>query len=310
MKILVLGAGAIGGYYGARLIEAGADVTFLVRPARQHRLQEHGLQIESGVGNFNRPVATTTNAPATGDIDLVLLTCKAYDLDGAIEAIAPTVDAGAAILPFLNGLGAYDRLDARFGRDRVLGGVAYIATTLTDGGIVQHLADADTMIVGPRTNASESVAHQFFELATTTPGLRRYAPDVDQALWDKWVLLAAGAAVCCLLRGTLREILRTDAGERIMRSAIGECAAVAAASGHALSPDTVAFTEGYLIAVKSNWAASMMRDINQSRPRLEADAIVGDMLARSVSLGMPAPVLEAAYANLQVYQNRKAEETR
>ncbi|MGF6492116.1 2-dehydropantoate 2-reductase [Luteibacter sp. 621] len=310
MKILVLGAGAIGGYYGARLIEAGADVTFLVRPARQHRLQTRGLQIESGVGRFDHAVNTVIKASDAGQSDLVLLTCKAYDLDGAIEAIAPAVDAGAAVLPFLNGLGAYDRLDARFGRDKVLGGVAYIATTLTDEGVVQHLADADTMIVGPRARAAESVARRFFDLASTTPGSRKYAPDIDQALWDKWVLLAAGAAVCCLLRGTLREILQTNAGEKIMRSAIGECAAVAAASGHALAPDTLAFTEGYLIAVQSNWAASMMRDINQSRPRLEADAIVGDMLARAVSLGLAAPVLEAAYANLQIYQNRKAEETR
>ncbi|UPG92709.1 ketopantoate reductase family protein [Luteibacter aegosomatissinici] len=305
MKILVLGAGGIGGYYGARLIEAGADVTFLVRPAREAQLSS-GLRVESGVGNFSRPVRTLTRVPDGAHFDLVLLTCKSYDLAGAIDAVAPAVEAGAVVLPFLNGLGAYDALDARFGKDKVLGGVAYVATTLTDDGTVRHLADADTMIVGERTADAAPVVRAFFDLAHRTPGVRRLSPDIEQALWDKWVLLASGAAVCCLLRGTLREILHTDAGEKIMRQAIAESAAVAAAFGHALNAETRAFTDGYLIATESNWAASMMRDIAQGRPRLEADAIVGDMLARSVAKGLPAPVLETAFAHLQVYMRRHA----
>jgi len=307
MKILVLGAGAIGGYYGARLIEAGADVTFLVRPGRRQQLIERGLHVESGVGDFARPVKTVTAVSTEDRFDLVLLTCKAYDLDGAADAIAPAVAAGANVLPFLNGLGAYDRLDARFGRDHVLGGVAYVATTLGDDGVIRHLADADTMIVGPRDETSRRLAEDFFAIVRQTPGTRQFSDAINQALWNKWVLLSSGASVCCLMRGVLKEILATDSGETIMRRAIGECEAVAAASGFPPSEETRQWTEGYLIAPASNWAASMMRDIAQGRPRLEADAIVGDMLARANALGIPAPVTEMAFAHLQVYMNRQRE---
>jgi 2-dehydropantoate 2-reductase len=158
MKILVLGAGAMGGYYGARLIEAGADVTFLVRPGRAQALEREGLAVRSELGDFHRPVRTVQAGEVDAQYDLVLLACKAYDLDDAIAAISPAVGRGTAILPLLNGLSAYDRLDHRFGRERVLGGVSYIATTLAADGTVLHAGRMDRLVVGPRAAQTSALA--------------------------------------------------------------------------------------------------------------------------------------------------------
>lgn len=307
MKILVLGAGAIGGYYGARLIEAGADVTFLVRPARQGVISENGLRVESPLGRFSQTVTTITELHPRDVFDLVLLACKAYDLPAAIDAIAPAVIKGTFVLPLLNGLGAYDYLDSRFGRAHVLGGAAYIATILTSEGAVVHMSEDDALTVGPRSEdpAARAAAASFHALMATSRGKRTLAENVDQALWDKWVMLSAGAAMGCLMRANLKRILNTPSGAMLMRQAIEECAQVAAAAGFALSDDTRARINAHLLDNSSDWAASMMRDIARGLPRIEADAIVGDMVDRAARLGLATPLLVVALTHLQAYSAGK-----
>jgi len=305
MKILVLGAGATGGYYGARLIEAGADVTFLVRAQRAAHLAAHGLTVRSDLGDVRADVQTIQVPQASGRYDLVLLACKAYDLEQAIQAIAPAVDHGAAILPLLNGLAVYDRLDARFGRDRLLGGVAYIATMLEKTGEIVHYGPNDKFIVGARGEKTKRLAEELHALMAATPGVRKLSTDVDQDLWEKWVQIASGALMTCLMRGTVGEIMRSDHGHALMTQAMAECKAVAAAAGHPLSDEAVAVMNSRLLDSSSVWAASMMRDIAQGALRLEADDIVGDMLRRSDDLGQPSPLLHAAYCHLQVYEAQK-----
>ena len=130
MRILVLGAGGTGGYFGGRLLEAGADVSFLVRPARAQRLAADGLRIISPCGDFSSSVKVLTLLDSAAPFDLILLSCKAYDLDSAIAAIRPAVGANTRILPLLNGLKHFDVLDAAFGSEHVLGGLCHISVTL------------------------------------------------------------------------------------------------------------------------------------------------------------------------------------
>jgi 2-dehydropantoate 2-reductase len=306
MKILILGAGAIGGYYGARLIEAGADVTFLVRPQRQALIAQKGLIVDSELGAFSHSIKTVVAADVKPVFDLVLLTCKTYDLPQAMDAIAPAMHAGTKILPFLNGIQAYDVLDARFGKDNVIGGVAYIATMLTPQGSIVHMGKNDVVLVGARSAATQAAAKAFYDLAAQSAGVRKLADDIEQALWDKWVMITAGAAMCCLMRGAIKDILRTQDGRALIEQAIRECMSVAQHAGHPLAPATVATMRGLLLDDASPWAASMMRDIRQNAPRLEADAVVGDMLARAAQYGSDAALLRTAYCHLQVYmeQNR------
>ena len=153
----MLGAGAVGGYFGGRLVEAAADVTFLVRPARAAALKERGLLIESPAGDLHLPAQIATEDALPGSFDTVLLTAKAYDLDQAIATIRPAVGPATAILPVLNGLGHLDRLDAAFGQERILGGVAYISATLTAEGIIRHLNQVHGISFGERPAGSMPV---------------------------------------------------------------------------------------------------------------------------------------------------------
>src|SRR5215813_3532372 len=138
MKILILGAGGVGGYFGGRMVQNKTDVTFLVRPKRAELIGRDGLRIKSRYGDAKLDVRCITQEQVKAGYDLVLFTAKAYDLQSAIDAIAPAVDAKTCVLPFLNGIAHYDTLDKRFGRERVLGGVAYIGTKLSSGGEVDH----------------------------------------------------------------------------------------------------------------------------------------------------------------------------
>ncbi len=307
MKILVVGAGAIGAYYGARLIEAGAHVTFAVRPTRKRVIEANGLRIKSVLGDvLQSDVSLVDSSNIRGKYDLVLLSCKTYDLEHAIEAIAPAVHAGANVLPFLNGLMPYDLLDRQFGRDKIMGGIAYIATTMSGDGVIQHFGDTDTVIIGARSPRTRDVAQQFHGVLSQSPGLRSISANVDQALWDKWAMISASALMCCLIRGTVGEIMATREGAALMSQAIHECTEVARRSGFGLSVEVIDKIRGRLLDRESTWAPSMMRDIEAGLPKLEADAIVGDMAARAHALDIPAPLTSAAHANLQVYMARKA----
>jgi len=305
MKVLVLGAGAVGGFYGARLIEAGADVTFLVRPKRATVLAERGLVIRSEAASFDRRVAATEAVTASDRYDVVLLTCKTYDLDSAMASIAPAIDGGAMVVPLLNGLAAYDRLDARFGRARVLGGASYIATMLDRDGTIVQFGAAERFLVGARVDDQRELASRLHALMQRTPGVRVLSTDIEQDLWNKWVTVATGAAVTCLMRGTVAEILKSEAGEQVMRQAIAESQSTAERAGHPV-PDAVKQQIAALLLDRQlAWSASMMRDIAQGAVRLEADDIVGDLLRRAEGFGIDAPIFRAAYAHLKVYESQK-----
>lgn len=310
MKILVLGAGAMGGYYGARLIEAGADVTFLVRPGRAQALERLGLAVRSELGDFHRPVRTVlageVDAQDDPQYDLVLLACKAYDLDAAIAAISPAVGRGTAVLPLLNGLAAYDRLDHRFGRERVLGGVSYIATTLAADGTVLHAGRMDRLVVGPRAAQTSALAAEFHALVSRAAGTREVSGAIEQELWNKWAMIAAGAVMTCLMRGTVADIMKTQDGRRLMLDAMAECRTVAQLCGHAIPEPVADAIQARLMDSSSTWAASMMRDIAQGAPRIEADAIVGDLIARAAERGRDLPLSRTAYCHLQVYEYQRA----
>jgi 2-dehydropantoate 2-reductase len=306
MKILVLGAGAIGAYYGARLLQAGASVSFLVRSARAQTLRQHGLQVHSELGDFHGPVDIVEAGSPLPEADVVVLACKTYDLADAMRSIAPAVGPRTAILPFLNGLQTYDLLDAAFGKERVLGGIAYIAVALQADGAIRHLGTADRVVLGARTPQLQLLAEDLYGLLARSPGLRSVDARIAQQLWNKWVMLCSGAAVTCLLRGNIAQILATTHGRGLVEAALAECLQVSRAEGHPLAADEVRQIEGLLLNPASGWKASMARDIDIGMAKLEADGIVGDMLARAARHGLAAPTLQAAYAHLQVYLQQAA----
>jgi 2-dehydropantoate 2-reductase len=304
-RYLVLGAGAVGGYFGGRLAEAKGDVTFLVRPARAAALRERGLVIESPMGNLHLPVQVATAETLAGSFDTVLLTAKAYDLDQAIAAVGPAVGPATAILPVLNGLRHLDRLDAAFGRERILGGVAYIGATLTANGIIRHLNRIQGITFGER---SGGVSDRVRAIAQSFAATRVNAPASDnilQDMWEKFVMITTLAGMNCLLRGSVGEIAATEDGESLMLELLAECQAVAAASGYASRPQHRDQCWSMLTERGSDNSASMRRDL-EAGERTEGAAVLGDMLRRARALDISTPVLRIAACHLQVHENRLA----
>jgi 2-dehydropantoate 2-reductase len=310
MRILVLGAGAIGGYYGARLLEAGADVTFAVRPRRREILARDGLVVHSALGDVRRQVKTIDARAVDGPYDAVLLACKGYDLMEAMDDIAPAIGPDSVVLPFLNGLGVYSLLDQHFGRARVLGGVAYIATQLDADGSIRHMGAGDSVLLGARSDDGKSAAaaRALYALFQASQGTRVLAANIVQALWDKWVMLATGAALTCLMRGSIAQIHATTAGTALVERAIGEAEAVAAADGYPVRGEGAARLRTLLLDAASPWLASMARDIAQGAARIEHEEIVGDMLRLGQRHGVDMPLMAAAYCHLQVYAAQAAKQ--
>jgi 2-dehydropantoate 2-reductase len=305
LRILVLGAGAVGGYFGGRLAEAEADVTFLVRPARAAALTARGLVIESPMGDLLLPVRVATADTLTESFDTVLLTAKAYDLDQALAAIGPAVGPATAILPVLNGVAHLDRLDAVFGPHRVLGGVAYIGATLTADGVIRHLNRIHGITFGERSGGVSERVEAIAQAFAVTKVNALASDNILLDMWEKFVMIASLAGMNCLMRGSVGEIMGTRDGESLMLELLAECQAVAAASGYAPRPPHRAQCRAMLTEHGSDNSASMRRDLEGGQ-RTEGEAVLGDMLRRARALGTPAPLLRTAVCHLQVHENRLA----
>ncbi|HEY0203732.1 MAG TPA: 2-dehydropantoate 2-reductase [Acetobacteraceae bacterium] len=302
MRILMVGAGAIGGYFGGRAAEAGADVTFLVRPRRAAQLAVDGLVIRSPRGDMTRPVATVQAGALGGPYDAVVLSCKAYDLDDAIASFAPAAGPGAAILPLLNGMRHLDVLDARFGPGAVLGGQCQIAATLEPDGMIRHLGDLQALSLGERDG---SMSPRVEALAAAFAGCGgRASGTILQDMWEKWVFLASLACLTSSMRAAVGDVAAAG-GTWFAQGLFDEAAAIAATAGH---PPRQAFVErmrGAIAAPGSTFTASMLRDIERGG-RIEAEHIVGDLIARGPEEG--TRLLRTAYLHLKAYEARRARE--
>ncbi|HTE41701.1 MAG TPA: 2-dehydropantoate 2-reductase [Steroidobacteraceae bacterium] len=305
MRLLMLGAGGVGGYFGARLHEGGADVTFLVRAKRATLLRERGLRIYGVRGEFQiRPNLLISGESSNQAFDAVIVSCKAYDLDSSIDAIRPYVGATTLVLPLLNGLKHLDTLDAAFGKDRVLGGLAQVSTTIDANGDIKQITDTQNIFFGARSAAQDARAEQL-ETTLKLGGFEaRLSRDILLEMWEKFVLLTSLAGMTCLMRGTVGEIAATQDGIQLMSRMLDDCAAVAKAAGNMPRDKYFSSIRGVLTQTGSPLAASMRRDL-EAGGRTEADHIVGDMLKRADEAGIDSPLLRAAYCHLQVHAEKK-----
>jgi 2-dehydropantoate 2-reductase len=301
MRILVVGAGATGGYFGGRLAEAGRDVTFLVRPARAAALAERGLRIHSPAGESVIPVRTVTADSIDGPYDVVLLAVKSYGLASALADLGPAVGAETVIVPLLNGMRHIEALTSAFGPDRCYGGVCMIAGTLTDEGDVVQLTGLHRLAYGPLDGLedprlpaiTDALSGAGFESEGTTT--------ITQQMWEKWLFLASLGVVTTLMRSPVGEILAAPGGPAFTDRVVSEAIAIVTAAGHPPREQALTFLRGSITnSRKVATTSSMYRDMQAGLP-VEADAIVGDLVAYAERLGVDAPLYAAAYTNLSVY---------
>src|SRR5258708_950145 len=306
MRILVVGAGAIGGYFCGRLLAAGRDVTFLVRPRRAAELADAGLVIKSPLGD-----ATLKNPPAvqadrlTEKFDVVLLSCKAFDLDDAIASFAPAVGPQTAIIPLLNGMGDLDVLDSKFGSECVLGGQCAIAVMLDEHRHVVQLAPMQSLTFGERNGKMTDRVLAIAELMASGNFGSQATDNILQEMWEKWVFLATLAASTSVMRAPVGHILASPGGRDFMLGVRDEYGSVATAAGYAPREAFLTRITGMLTTEGSPLTASMFRDIKAGAP-IEADQIVGDLIARADAAKAPVLRLRLVYTHLKTYERQRS----
>jgi 2-dehydropantoate 2-reductase len=309
MRILVIGAGATGGFFGGRLTQAGRDVAFLVRGARAEQLRRDGLQIRSPFGDATvQPKLVSAEELRGGKepFDLVIVATKAYSLEASLDDFAPAVGADTAILPILNGLRQLDVLDARFGAERVLGGSCRVVGDVDAEGRVIQMSKLGDITFGER---SRERTERIERIDTELRGAlfdAILAPDVLAAMWQKWYVLASMNIICILARGTIGEVAAAPRGTEFARAAVEECIAIATANGYTPASEPLAAHITRMTEAGSKLTSSMYRDLTKGAA-VEADHILGDLLDRGEAHGVDAPLLRAAYVQLKVYERQRSQ---
>jgi 2-dehydropantoate 2-reductase len=304
MRVLVVGAGAIGGYFGGRMLEAGRDVTFLVRPRRASELASAGLVIKSPNGDVTLKNPPTVQADKLSEkFDVVLLSCKAFDLEDAIKSFASAVGDKTAIIPVLNGMLHLDALDKKFGAAHVLGGLCAIAATLNEAREVVQLQPMQSLTFGERAGGMSDRVRAIAETFSCINGATA-SDHVMQDMWEKWVFLASLAASTSLMRTSVGNILAAPGGKDFLLGILDECSAIAADAGHKPGGPFFQRTHGLLTTEGSPMTASMFRDIKAGLP-VEADHVIGDLIVRADAAKIPVPKLRTAYTHLKAYEKQR-----
>ena len=307
MRILVLGAGAIGGYFGGRLLEAGRDVTFLVRPGRAANLAERGLRIRSRFGDVDIPSPPTITADKLREpFDLVLLSTKSYDLQDAIDSFAPAVSERTAILPTLNGIAHLDLLRKRFGDAAVLGGQCLISAVVDDSGTIVHLNDTHELSFGELDGSRSQRAEEILSTFSPARFESRLSENILQEMWEKCVFIATAGGITCLMRAAVGDIVEAG-GTDYVDVLLAECSSVATEEGFAPRAASLERARAMLTMHGSTLTASMLRDIERGS-RIEADQIQGDLLRRAGKHAIATPFLRIVYTHLKAYEARRARE--
>jgi 2-dehydropantoate 2-reductase len=305
MRILVVGAGAIGGYFGGRLLQAGQDITFLVRPKRAGELASAGLVIKSPLGDVTLKNPPTVQADKLSEkFDVVLLSNKAFDLEGAITSFAPAVGPRTAIIPLLNGMRHLDVLEQKFGSACVLGGQCVNPVTLNEKREIVQLAPMQSLTFGERDGKMSDRVKAIAESFAKGNFGAQATDNIMGEMWEKWVFLATLAGATCLMRASIGDILAAPGGRDFILGLRDEIIAIATAAGFPLRASFLERIEGTLTAEGSTLTASMFRDIEANAP-IEADQIIGDLIARGGAAKSPVPKLRVVYTHLKAYERQR-----
>jgi 2-dehydropantoate 2-reductase len=301
MRTLVVGAGAVGGYFGAHLIEAGRDVTFLVRERRAELLKRDGLTINQPGGTLHVEPNVVTAAELDETADLVLLSVKSFGLEQALTDIAPAVGPHTVILPMLNGMRHLATLTERFADAHVFGGLCLLATQLDDDGTIRQLGGGASMAYGELDGSLSTLAKTVDDELSGGGFDTELTDSIQLRMWEKWLLLASGGALTTLLRGNVGAIVAAPNGVETARALINEAVAVATASGYSPTSEALARITKILTAPGSSFTTSMYRDLVAGND-VEADQILGDLVSRAHGIGVTTPLFAAADAGLEVYR--------
>jgi 2-dehydropantoate 2-reductase len=301
MKITVIGAGGVGGYFGARLAKAGHEVQFLARGAHMKAMLEHGLRIASDVENFTiaRPSATD-DAARLAPADVVLVTTKLWDLASTAKQIAPAVGERTVVIPFQNGVDAIDILGQAIPRERIAAGVAYIAAMIGEPGVISHTGTMARLRVGALHPGQHDTLKAFVAAGAAAGFATDLVDDPVRMVWEKFITLNALSAITALTRQTIGAVRADPDLRAVFEAAFREGLALATKSGAAIPADFEANTLRMLGSWPESMRASMAHDLLAGR-RLEAPWLCGAVVRRAGALNLPVPVNATVWAALKPF---------
>lgn len=304
MRVAVVGAGAVGAYFGGRLAAAGNDVHLLARGEHLRALRANGLRLRSPLGDLNGLMVPATDDPhGLGPVDVVLITVKAYDLAAAANAAQLLIDDDTAVIGLQNGIGAEEELSAALGAGRVLGGVAYIEAVLAAPGVVEHRSSFARLLFGELDGSSSRRAKEFLESCQEAGIEAGISPDIRRDLWNKWIFICAFSGMTTMCRQPIGAILDDEDMLRGYRRLLAEMASLARASGIELTENVVeerlAFSREKL---HPEMRSSLQGDFERGKP-LELDALNGQAVRLGRRLGVATPANEMVYAALKPYRS-------
>ncbi len=299
MRVLVLGAGAVGGYFGGRMAEAGLDVTFLVREKKKQKLEKTGLVIKSPKGDLSIKPNLVTIDSVRDSFDVVLFTNKAYDLDEILQSNLPLKD-GSIIIPLLNGFTHLEKLRSKFPNARLFGGIAHIFSTLSDEGEIHHFNDIHSLTLGHLNSEDETSGRKFFESCSSANFSTKYSNNIIIDLWYKWILITTVAGATTLFNATIGEIASTEHGTSFINDLHDECISIAKSEKIKVNTEELAQQKHFLSDKTSTWNSSMRRDM-ENNSKIECEHIFLELIKIAYKNNVLCPSLKSVMINGEIY---------
>lgn len=304
MRVLVVGAGAVGGYFGGRLVEKGADVTFFVREKRKNQLDTSGLIIHSVNGDAQFPISTITAGEHSTPFDLVMLTTKAYHLDEVLPSLTPYIGEHTTIFPLLNGIAHFEKLKAFFGSDRVIGGLCFIESTLNTRGEVEHYSKNHRIVFGEFDGKKSDRIRAIEDVFAGANVTAIASEQINNEIWKKYIFISAMAGMTCLARSSIGPILQSPNGIETYERLLREICAIGKAQEPTLDADVWEQTMNRVRTLPADMKSSMLRDMEKGLP-IETDHFHGTLL-RLAPADLDVPLLKTIYSTLSIYQAAQA----
>ena len=301
MKILIVGAGAIGGYFGGRLLEKGEDVTFLVRARRKEKLESTGLNIQSVNGDCRLTPQLITKDHEPEVYDVVLLSTKSYQLAGAIEDMRPFVGEETMVLPLLNGISHVDQLIEAFGEQSVIGGLCFVEATLDEEGTIVQASPMNQLVYGERSGEKTDRINRLKESFDGTKADFVLSDNIEQEMWHKYLFITALSGITTLFEQPIGPIRELESGQRTIAALLKELETVMEAIGAPIKSGVSGKLLEKINSMGEGMKSSMQRDAEKSQP-IEADHLQGYLLEKANEQGIAVPVLEAIYTKLKLYE--------
>ncbi len=302
MKILILGIGGIGGFFGSYLQKSGVDVTFLVRPKRKDFLLKNGLKVISSIGNLKLIPNLVLAKELTPIYDIIIVSCKAYDLDQAIIDLKLTKGKGI-IIPFLNGMTHLKKLDEEFGCENVMGGVAHISSTINENGTIEHFSHFKKLTFGNRLQNQNHLLEPFLDVCEKTKFDAVLSKNITLDLWKKWIFISTVAGATTLFSSTLGEISNHEVGKKTLIDLYEECRSIAKLNGFTIEDDEVNNVLNNITAEGSLIKASMQRDVEKNA-FTEHEEIFGHLISKAQNYNFYSPILTSCYLKMKLYKEK------